>query len=148
MMAILNVVVAFAWLGVIKDVVVVSDLSQKRVYKVVAKPVVELDMEMIQDLLDPTNDNLCIMEDPKDKQTGTYNTQQYEEQISALKTVDPDEEFFPNIERRRALEQAYMPAGNDMWNNTRYATEADMDLLLKTLTPTFFSESGIRMFSD
>ncbi|KAI7755948.1 hypothetical protein M8C21_026490, partial [Ambrosia artemisiifolia] len=97
----------------------------------------------------------------KDKQTGTYNTQQYEQQIGALdalgcaitnmrkhmknlkrysKAVDQDEEFFQDIKRRKALEQAYMAAENNMWNNTRYATDADMDLLLKTLTPTFFSE--------
>ncbi|KAI7747504.1 hypothetical protein M8C21_016706, partial [Ambrosia artemisiifolia] len=34
-----------------------------------------------------------------------------------------------------------------MWNNTSYATDKDIDLMLKTLVPTFFSELGIRIFS-
>ncbi|KAI7747503.1 hypothetical protein M8C21_008144 [Ambrosia artemisiifolia] len=34
-----------------------------------------------------------------------------------------------------------------MWKNTSYATDKDMDLMLKTLMPTFFSELVIRILS-
>ncbi|KAI7755125.1 hypothetical protein M8C21_025995 [Ambrosia artemisiifolia] len=34
-----------------------------------------------------------------------------------------------------------------MWNNACYATDKDVELMLKTLMPPFFSELGIRILS-